>query len=99
MSKKVCLILLIISLATPISYASFVAFSPPKVIKTRIEYPKPANRNAYKPYSGGRSDRYMYDFDSNINNPHIRSVGNDFKRAGAAYNNDARDFDKIASAF
>ena len=98
MSKKVCLVLLIISLATPISYASFVAFSPPKIIKGKVEYPKPVNRSAYKPYPGGRSDRYIRDYDK-ISNAHIRSVGNDFKNASATYDSDTKDFDRIASSF
>lgn len=98
MSKKVCLTLLIISLATPISYASFVTFYPPKIVKGTIDYPAPVNRSAYKPYPGGRSDGYSCGYGSKSNNLYT-TVGNDFKRASAEYNNDTRDFDRIASEF
>ena len=100
MKNKIYLTLALLLLATPIAYASFIIFSPPHINKSNIPIlsnTRP-NRQAYKPYSGHRTELSIF-IDNQNALLHMQSVGNSFKRADWQVDNAINDVDNAARLF
>ncbi len=110
MKKRIVLALLILLLATPIAYASYIYFHPlesdfrtyPTLGKGDFRYSHPSGydyRHNYRPYPAPRSERavdYYYNVETKR---YVKSVGDEFKNSARKVDESIRAADNAANAF